>query len=291
MLGGVCVALFFALSAFLFGEKWRSAGKKGFELKGFLKKRFVRIFIPLWISLVFIVALEVYAHHPLHLKTILFNILGLSWAKPFVWAGHLWYITMILILYLEYLVISRLRLDKISTWMWIVLLAVITAIMIGRNGLFNTVSKVTIPLTVFYAAMVFTKGDTLMSFCQDHKLIISVVAIAFFLITWYLHLGGIFQEYTGIATVLNSISGLLLFFAIVSVFQGLHTSKVITWLSGISYELYLIHLTVMVFVRQFIDGHSVAFYCVSVPLIILCSFLLHKVSECISSLLFHKAIC
>lgn len=287
-MGGVSVALFFSLSAYLFGEKWRRADNKEFEVLPFLKKRFLRIYIPLWVSLFFIIALEWYVHHPLDVQTVAFNFLGLSWARPFTWAGHLWYITMIVILYVAFLLISRIRLDKIPLWLWLLSFIALSVMMICLPNLFNTVSKVTIPHTLFFAAMVFSVGDKMMNFCVEHKYLIGNFTLAFILGSWYLHLGGLFHSYTGIATVLNSTTGLLLFYAMASIIRSNGTA-IIGWLSGISYELYLIHLTAIMFVRVLLpDYPPLMFYSLSLIVVLISSVLLHIVSEKISNVLTHK---
>lgn len=248
-LGGVSVAMFFSLSAYLFGNKWRNSECKSFKPLPFLKKRFVRIFIPLWITLLFIIALEIYSQHQIDSKTITFNFLGLAWAKPFMWAGHLWYITMILILYVVFLVLSAIRLDKISVWLWILFIGITICIVICLPNMFNTVSRVLIPFTVLFASMLFTSGDKIMSFCNDHKFLICLMTFFVFSGTLYLYQDGALHSYKGFANILNSITGLMLFLAITLIFKFCKKSMIIKWISDISYEVYLIHLTAIMFIR------------------------------------------
>ena len=290
--GGVSVAIFFSLSAYLFGEKWCSSENKGFEVWPFLKKRFLRIYIPLWVALIFVIVLEWYAHNPFDIKTVVFNFVGLSWARPFTWAGHLWYITMIVILYFVFLVLSRISLDKVPLWLWVISFVGLSAIMMCMPNVFNTVSKVTIPHTMFFAAMVFSVGDILMDFCREHKVLIVIISVGLFIGTWLLHLNGIYQTNKGIATVLNSISGLLVFYAMAATVKINGTSRLLGWFSGISYELYLIHLTAIMFVRTLLsDSHSILFYVASVVMILLSSYLLHMVCERINKTLTYKTKC
>ena len=276
--GGVSVAIFFALSAYLFGEKWRVSEKKGFDVWPFLKRRFLRIYIPLWVALIFVIALEWYAHNPFDTKTIVFNFLGLSWARPFTWAGHLWYITMIVILYFLFLGLSRIRLDKVPVGLWLLSFVGLSAIMICLPNVFNSVSKVTIPHTVFFAAMVFFVGDKLMDYTNKHRMLFGTIAVIGFLCVWYLYLTGIYHTYKGVATILSSISGLSLFFALASIVKTNQVSGTIQWLSNISYELYLIHLTAIMFVKHFFtDSHCAPFYIVSLIFVIVSAALLHKI--------------
>ena len=284
--GGVSVAIFFALSAYLFGEKWRASGNKGFEVWPFLKKRFLRIYIPLWVALIFVIALEGYVHNPFDTKTIVYNFLGLSWARPFTWAGHLWYITMIVILYFVFLGLSRIRLDKIPVGLWLLSFVGLSAIMMCLPNVFSSVSKVTIPHTAFFAAMVFSVGNKLMDFCNKHKMLIVIIAFGLFIGSWLLDLNGIYLSNKGIATVLNSICGFLFFYAMAAIIKTNGNTRIIGWLSGIRYELYLIHFSAIMFVRVLLpDCLSLLFYAASVIMIILSSYLLHMVSERINHIL------
>lgn len=290
--GGESVAIFFALSAYLFGEKWRSSDNNGFEVWPFLKKRFLRIYIPLWVVLIFVIALEWYVHNPFDTNTVIFNFLGLSWARPFTWAGHLWYITMIVILYFVFLALSRIRLDKIPLWLWVTSFVGLSAIMMCLPNVFNTVSKVTIPHTMCFAAMVFSVGDRLLGFFSEHKVLIVIFTLGLFIGTWLLHLNVIYQTNKGIATMLNSISGLLIFYAMAATLKTKGTSRLLGCFSGISYELYLIHLTAIMFIKMLLpDGHSILFYVASVVMIILSSYLLRIVCERINHTLTNRIRC
>lgn len=89
---GVSLMVFFALSAYLFGMKWVKSGHEGFDIISFLKKRCLRIYIPLWLTVPVVIGIEYLIYHSFDVKTIVFNIVGLGWAKPFGTGGHLWYI-------------------------------------------------------------------------------------------------------------------------------------------------------------------------------------------------------
>ena len=67
-LGGVFLMVFFALSAYLFGMKWVKGGYEDFKAMSFMKKRCLRIYIPLWLTLPMVVAVEYLVFHSIDLK-------------------------------------------------------------------------------------------------------------------------------------------------------------------------------------------------------------------------------
>lgn len=276
-LGAIAVAQFFTLSALLFGDKWRKSENRGFKLLPFLQKRFMKIYIPLWVALVFIIALELYAHNPIDVKIVVFNFLGLSWIMPFVWGGHLWYITMIIILYVEFLVLSYIRTDKIPLSLWFITFVGLSITILCLPNVFNTVSKAIVPYAIFFAAMFFAVGDKLLALCGKYKILIFLCAIVCSGGTLSLYCDGVFQSLKGVATVLSFISGVLLFLALATVFKNMRCkSKIIGLLSGISYEVYLIHMTAIMFVKVLLpDCCSILFYCLSIVLILISALLLH----------------
>ena len=113
-LGAVCVSIFFSLSAFLFGKKWRKDNYNQFQPSTYFRKRFSRIYIPLWITVLIIVFIESFLEKGFGIDTVLFNILGLGWFRPFQTGGHLWYITMLLGLYLLFFALSFLKTNKLD---------------------------------------------------------------------------------------------------------------------------------------------------------------------------------
>ena len=112
---GGSATIFLLVSAWLYGSKWHKDGFKSFDTFEFLKKRCLRIFLPLWILLLGGILCEYYIVGRFEVMTIAMNAVGLGWAKPFGTAGHLWYITMVLILYASFLLLSTSSLSHIYT--------------------------------------------------------------------------------------------------------------------------------------------------------------------------------
>ena len=185
-MGGVNVTIFFSLSAYLFGEKWRTQ-KSGFKAIPFLKKRVTRIYIPLWIVVLAIVPIEYYCYHQFDVKTIAYNMLGLGWAKPFGAGGHLWYITMMMVLYVAFILFSRMRLDKIPLWSWLLVLCGIILLYSVFPQYFMKYSHAGPLMFLWGASLFFYKGEEVLSLVSRHKFVALTISTALAVSSWLLY--------------------------------------------------------------------------------------------------------
>ena len=117
-LGHVGNALFFSISALLYGLKFSKQDYAPLVFKDFVRKRIETIFVPLWIFLLVLIPLSIYSGFMhVDIGTAIFNILGLCWFKPLQYAGHLWFITMILACYCVFYFISNVKRSISSAFM------------------------------------------------------------------------------------------------------------------------------------------------------------------------------
>lgn len=240
-LGGFCVSIFFAVSAYLFGEKWRNSGFTGFSPLIFLKSRFVRIFIPLWLMILFTVPFELYLTNRFEISTILCNVVGLGWASPFGISGHFWFITMLIILYLFFLICSYANLNKVKLHWWFLLFLIIVFVYyVGQNNL-NTYSKAGPPMFVFMGVLLFSKGDLIIKIVKSKIYIWSAVAIVLTILSLYIYQLGWHDSHKAIAVLSFILSGTISFLVLFSIVRVTKENKYIKWLSGISFEVYLTH--------------------------------------------------
>ncbi len=245
--GGVFLMVFFALSAYLFGMKWVKGDYEGFEAMNFMEKRCLRIYIPLWLTLPMVVAMEYLILHSINLKTILFNIVGLGWAKPFGIGGHLWYITLMMFLYLVFVVFSRLRLDKCRLRYWLVGYVVLLAIYVLGESHFATFSSVAPVITVFLASLLFFKSGELIEYCRRWAKTVLFVTICALLLSWWMYVQGWHDTHKAIATFSSFSAGFCLFVCLLTLVKSSHNSRAVTHLADISYEVYLVHLPLLPF--------------------------------------------
>ena len=244
-MGGVCLMVFFALSSYLFGMKWSKGTFEPFGVSSFLKKRCMRIFIPLWISLPIVVLIEWLVRASFDIKTIVFNVIGLGWAKPFGVAGHLWYITLMMFLYLMFIVFSRVRLNRWRLIYWLAGYVVMVLIYTMGGRYFSTFSSVAPVITLFFASLLFYKSNELMSLVRRWRkmsMFITMVALAF---SWWMYLAGWHDSHKAISTISSFSAGFALFVCLLAFLKCDSNHASVDQLASISYEVYLIHLPLL----------------------------------------------
>lgn len=237
--GGVTV--FFLISAWLFGHKWAGGGYKPFVPMVFFKKRCIRIFIPVWILIAFTIPLDYVFKGRFELLTILFNIVGLGWVRPFGVSGHLWYITMLMMLYVAFVLASRVRLDKTRLRWWLLGMAALLAAYFLMQNRLTTYSKCGPLMFLLVGTMVFARGNALMDMARRHKVAMLLVAVLAFALSQYLYHAGWNDTHKALAIASAIIAGFLVFWATFANINIKSANRHIEWIAGISYEIYLVH--------------------------------------------------
>lgn len=275
-----CLVIFFYVSALLFGKKWANGERKPFKPVDFLRKRCLRIFIPLWVVILFTIPLEWLFNGRLEWDTILINIVGLGWARPFGISGHLWYITMLMILYFAFLGASRVRLDKVR-WQWwaLTFAALFAAYYAGRHVL--TGDSKTLPLMVlFFGTLIFAKCNTLTAFARQWRWLVFMSAIVMIMATqvafeleWQI-------TCKAMSASVLCVSSFVTFFTIYSNVKVTRESKVVKHMSDLSYEVYLVHNPLLILCVNWIPDRFVSTI-TWVVLTVVCAKLLHGASDMI----------
>lgn len=246
-MGGVNVTIFFALSAYLFGERWRQQQMASFKAIPFLKKRVTRIYIPLWIVVLAIVPIEYYCYHQFDIETIVYNLLGLGWAKPFGAGGHLWYITMMMVLYMAFILFSRMRLDKYPLWGWLLVLCGIILLYSVFPQYFMTYSHAGPLMFLWGAGLFFYKGEEVLSLVSRHKFVALTISTALAVSSWLLYVlvPNWHDAYKPWATITTCLVGFMAFVVLMSIINPHKENAAIKHLAGVSYEYYLLHLPLL----------------------------------------------
>lgn len=201
----------------------------------------MRIFIPVWILIAFTIPLEYVFKGRFELQTIMFNIVGLGWVRPFGVSGHLWYITMLMVLYVAFVLASRVRLDKTRLRWWLMgMTAVLVAYFIMQNRL-TTYSKCGPPMFLLVGTMVFARGNTIMAIAKQHKIVVSIIALLTLGFSQYLYHLGWNDTHKALAVASAIIAGFLVFWATFASMNIKSANRHIEWIAGISYEIYLVH--------------------------------------------------
>ena len=109
-------SLFFILSGLLLGIGWHSKGCPKYGLT-FLKRRCRRLFPAFWLTLLAYTVIMALKGESLPIVRIIANLFGLSWFFKLKGAGYLWFVTAILLFYLEVVLLSygKRLMDRIGS--------------------------------------------------------------------------------------------------------------------------------------------------------------------------------
>lgn len=256
-LGGVSVCLFLCLTAFIYGMKWRHNDRMHFDVGRFFKSRFQRIVIPLWIVILLAFLLDCITSQSVDYVAYLYNIVGLGWFRQINVGGHLWYITILFLLYVALLLFSFVRLDRLHIgFLWIAL-AVLSVFYIWHPSFLLPICKSSAPLVLVYAVLLFFKGDEILRFFGKHLIIfclILLVLLSVIVLTVFC-----LQPETSFANsptllMLGYNFGFLLFCTMVPMLDKLSTKSVHLFAVDESYEIYLVHTFVAFLVSLFVNN-------------------------------------
>lgn len=244
-MGGVFLMMFFALSAYLFGMKWVKGGCVAFGTWNFLKKRCVRIYLPLWIILPIVILTEWLQGSNLNTETVLMNLLGLGWVRPFTMGGHLWYITLMMFLYVVFIVFSHIRLDRCRLVYWFAGFIILASVYIVGEKYFQSFSVVAPVITVFFTGMLFFKGEVLIERCRQWPFALIIVTVVLLVLSWWMYIQGWHDTHKAIATIFSFSAGFALFISMLSLIGAESDNRAVNKLASISYEVYLVHLPLL----------------------------------------------
>ncbi|MGN0854420.1 MAG: acyltransferase family protein [Kiritimatiellia bacterium] len=126
--GVVGNSLFFVLSALLLGINWREKACPQYGLP-FLKKRCRRLFPALWFVLLTYAAIMLSKGESLCVARFIANLLGLNWFCKMKGIGCLWFVTAILIFYVEVVLLTRVQWATSRRWVFAAIFMSLLAVM------------------------------------------------------------------------------------------------------------------------------------------------------------------
>ncbi len=253
------VQIFFILSARLICQK-QFTNKKDIFL--FFKTRILRIFIPVWIYLVCIIpALFVVGRGP-KISAIIMYFFGLSgFAKSGVLGlGHFWYITVMLICYLLAPILCKIAvMSKKSENIKGLLLQGVFIICPTLVFMFTQHKYYGVNISLFVASyFLFYKIENNEQRYKSLALKVLPFAAVASVIRIIADDTDMVENqfYDGVfVTLTKAVLGLFLFFLFYNIFSYSKTgkvSKIIGFLSEISYEIYIVHQFILLALYEFI---------------------------------------
>lgn len=199
LLGETFNGVFFYLSALLFGHKWARDEKRSFDARAFLKRRIIKLAIPLYIFLIVYCSVAFCAGLTYSWVSVVLNFLFLGWFSKIDNIGHLWFITMIMISYFQFIVMSKCQLN----------IGVVKGVLILSFAflLQFLLDSMHLPGYMFIImamnAVIFYNADRIlkMSFKIPWAVIILVCVMSYSICVYFLSIGG-FEKYRTIVIFL-----------------------------------------------------------------------------------------
>ncbi len=235
--------LFFILSGFLFGVKNEDFRGKTIQ---WYKKRLVRIFIPYEIMLAVLFLVSVATNTKIVPTMWLSQILGVQGWQTVFGAGQTWFISSLLICYLFTpllsIIHSEIAQNKRSLIRAILTFTAMPVVVVYLFGGIIKNSYIVTPL--FWYAIAYFGGahyDTV-----PIKKRYAVYAFMLMVVSFAIRLLGkmLWDDTVLYDKIISSYTHAIGAFCILYIFAVLgnqHPGKVVTWLSGISFEIYLWH--------------------------------------------------
>lgn len=284
------VQVFFLISAFLLSRRSFSSLR---EVSEFLKRRLIRIMIPIWIYLAFISAILLVMHQPLSPTTVALYSIGLAAfsESSLLGLGHLWYVTVMLICYSMIPVLDfLLKKIKSKIWRWI-LIAAIAAFWIG---LFHAYSYVAYGIDIAFFAVMFCVFKSqrhenpdrwLMSISWVPAILLSGLRVAVEICPFaeVLRHTVIFE---GFITLSKCFLAVFLYSLLRCCLVCKNISPTMQYFSQISYEIYITHQFILLAVSRALSSfgfrdvtHGIMMAVISIPIIIVNAVILNKAAN------------
>lgn len=249
------VQIFFILSAKLLSQKEVASYA---ETTAFYKTRLLRIFLPIWIYLLCLVPVLFIVGRGPKLYAIALYLVGMAGFAPsgILGLGHLWYVTVLLILYLLVPVLCCIdrAARKMCFWKGFLLKA-LWAVAPTLAFAATPQAYFGVNMTLFVAAYFYfrTIGERA---AWDRKLAWHLLPFAVVAIGLRLYLDSLAEPsvmlYEIGSTGAKAVLGVFLFALLHWLFSVVGTSRVVRLLSDSSYEVYIVHQFILLALYEFV---------------------------------------
>lgn len=226
------VNIFFLISGFCFGLQG--------EIKdtfNWYKKRLKRIYIPLWIFLIFLMLTYIVLGLKFNIGNLLTCFLGIQGAKVGVLgADHTWFITVILLCYLVTPLIAKREWKK--GWFFLGLLPIIFAF-VPNPSVYTLLDPICFYVLAYFMGRKYKENDTTL---KKGVIIFGIMVISFATrfgvkifadgTIWYERIAVPYTQY---------IAAFAIFVIFSFIFKGVKVGKLCKGFCKISFEVYLCH--------------------------------------------------
>lgn len=260
-LGCIGNMIFFVMSGWLLGLAWES---KHHPVYGwhFLKRRLLRLAVPLWLFAAPYMIWLIANGHPLTAKDVFLNLALLNWFARIPGMTPYWFITAIAAFYIAVIVLSRIKRYQSHPFV-VALILVASAILIQVFLSLCGIRYGYILVMMLCGALAFLNANRLLAFIGKRiaKSIICceiVAVVILFLAFWRLICSDIIIVGTPTcyySTIPIALLVTMIVFALPDYIKKMHAW---TFLSSISYEVYLVHAAVLIWTKSV--SNNVAIY-------------------------------
>ena len=278
-------AIFFSMSALLLGKAWCDKGRMAYQAS-FLVKRFSRLAVPLWLFLVAFFVVTYCLGDRFSLKSVLLNFCFLSWFAKIPGIGHLWFVTMISLLYIVFFLISRLW-KRLNNNLW---LFVGHSVICGFFYICLTFFGLPayMAFILWYSVLLFVYADKILRWCDTAK--VGYPFVLFAIISSLIVLSLIDLDGPLKPILYNAVGVLSLFVLLIAFRNAQVLPKWVESNSAMSYELYLVHHPFVIgpyslgalFSNQYV--FFLVYVCLSAVLALLLSWSSNRIRKMNSSL-------
>ena len=252
-LGCIGNMIFFVMSGWLLGLAWESKHHPVYGWQ-FLKRRLLRLAVPLWLFAAPYMILFMANGHALTAKDVFLNLALLNWFSRIPGMTPYWFITAIAAFYIAVIVLSRIKRYQSHPFV-VAYILVASAILIQVSLSFCGIRYGYILVMMLCGALAFLNANRLLAFIGKRiaKSIIccEIVAIVImFLVFWRLVCCDIIVVGTPTcyySTIPIALLIAILVFALPDYIKKMHAW---TFLSSISYEVYLVHAAMLIWTKS-----------------------------------------
>lgn len=244
-LGQIFNSIFLCLSAFLFGLKFKKEDYRKFH-KEFIWLRLKRLSITYYPFLIIMFIFLTATNQPYNLTDVILHVLYLAWFDKLIGFEHLWFLTIIVFCYISIYLYSKLwhisifnkifAIKKIN----LILLCLILYLISTQINLLHLPGQFILYIGLYL--FIFSNADQILHYIKTMK---RLKAITLFLLTnipiiFCYYSFNIF-DYKNISYALSIICASSFFIFLVNTFQNIKETKYVSFISNISFEIYLIH--------------------------------------------------
>ena len=280
-LAGIGNVVFFMLSALLYGSRFHDtmcgdADNPKYESIIFIIGKFLKLGSVLWPFLIVLVGLYIIYDVKFSWFNVGLNFAFLGYLGKLPGNGHLWFLTVLLACYVEYVILRHIQVQK--QWLsWFLL--------IGMCFIMLLLELVGIPGNAFAIlglyGFVFLQANWLTYLSKSLRLWQAAIGIVSLIVLLWLDYNGLYEKSRILFFLLHDFGGLIL---VIMCYRYMpeKNNHVVSLLSSLGFEIYIVHHTLcagpFVWVAQLTQYHIINYAILIISSLVL-ACILHLIAK------------